>query len=894
MIRGRTARHSPAARVGGIAGTVLFLTLSLLGIGGLGVGIGGLSNQAAATGTPVASAGTPNLTAPLSPFAETLRFAVSSVSPSVVTSTAGNILTIRGAVTNITDQPVSDLIYRLQRGPKLTSSKALAHEIAIPSQVEMADGEFRTFGNPIGAGKSISFAVAGWIAGGLPTGLQITEPGVYPVMVNVNGTIDVDGVPTQKRLGELHLLVTVASMPSTATATGTQQPASKGPTTKVVKAVPMGFLWPVTSRPHRGVNGVFLDDSLAKDVAPGGVLATRLDALAASGLPATNALLAIDPMLLNELDAMAKGYRVLAPNTVQAPLTRTPPENPRPSTNNSAAAAASAGGSTSGAGTAATGTVTTVSTPSTPEPNTVAGTGGPAAEAFLQRLRTLAKSSKVLVLPYSNPDTVAITRAGMGSALTGLVATGRSTAVRVLGRTNLVTSVALPPDALVDPATVQQYATAGYTSMMLAGSSVTGDTIKAGVGTIATGRGSVSALLDDSALQPLLTEVLTPSPATAPSSGLTAVQTGAQALNTAVATIAQRAIDGDDRPIVRVPDSTIDTGGLDDLGGAVAALSGAGMVQAASPTALTTRTTDRPSVTPTFPAAAENRLLSADYLSRLAGTRQDVGSAAHAIDTAHSSTAATLMKSLSAAVQPLTSAALRIDRSVGEATLTTIKATVQYLMSGVTIRPTAGSYTLASADSPLVLTVSNTLPYPVLIKVRIDGGQQVGLVATSAAEPVALQPGQSEGIKVAVKVSRAGTFVVQAQLTGPDGRAWGASVPLPIRSSAYGALTIILISVAGGLLLLMVVLRIWQRWRERTKRLADEAAAGVDSTQRPAAGSISASVNDDDNAADPLADHRADRDIADRGTAEHSTAEHGTAEHDTAEHDTADHPEEAR
>ncbi len=896
MIHCLTARHSPAARAGGIAETVLFLTLSLLGISGLGGGIGGLGNQAAAAGTPAASAGTPHLTAPLSAFAQTLRFAVSSVSPSVVTSTAGNTLTIRGTVTNITDQPVSDLIYRLQRGPKLTSSNALAQEIASPSQVEMADGEFRAFGGSIDAGKSTSFAVAGWIAGGLPTGLQITEPGVYPVMVNVNGTIDVDGVPTQKRLGELHLLVTVASMPTPATATGRQQPASKSPAAKVVKAaVPMGFLWPVTSRPHRGVNGVFLDDSLAKDVAPGGVLATRLDALAASGLPATNTLLAIDPMLLNELDAMAKGYRVQAPNTVQAPLTRTPTETtPRPSTSNSAAAASSAAGSTSGAGTAARSTATTVSTPSTPEPNTVAGTGGPAAEAFLQRLRTLAKSSKVLVLPYSNPDTVAITRAGMGSALTGLVATGRSTAIRVLGTTNLVTSVALPPDALVDPATVQQYATAGYTSMMLAGSSVTGDTSKAGVGTIATGRGSLSALLDDSTLQPLLTEVLTPSPATAPSSGLTAVQTGAQALNAAVATVAQRAIDGDGRPIVRVPDSTIDTGGLDDLGGAVAALSGAGMVQGASPTALTSGTADRQSVTPTFPSAAENRLLSADYLSRLAGTRQDVGGAAHAIDTAHSSTAATLMKSLSAAVRPLTSTALRTDRSVGEATLTTINATVQYLRSGVTIRPTAGSYTLASADSPLVLTVSNTLPYPVLIKVRIDGGQQVGLVATSAAEPVALQPGQSEGIKVAVKVSRAGTFVVQAQLTGPDGRAWGASVPLPIRSSAYGALTIILISVAGGLLLLMVVLRIWQRWRDRTKRLAVAAAAGVDSTQRPAAGSISASVNDDDNAADPLADHRAEHGTAEHGTSVHGTSVHGTAEHGTAEHGTADHPEEAR
>ncbi|MDQ6658974.1 MAG: DUF6049 family protein [Actinomycetota bacterium] len=879
MSRRRTARHNRAGRAGGVAGTVLVLTLSLLGPSGLGIGgIGGLGNQPAAANTaarsaeiPAASTGSEHVTAPLSAFAETLRFAVSSVTPSVVTTTAGNTLTIRGTVTNITDQPVSDLIYRLQRGPKLASSNAVAQEIAKPSEGELADGEFRAFGGSIGAGRSTSFAVAGWIAGGLPTGLQITAPGVYPVMVNVNGTIDVDGVPTQKRLGELHLLVTVASMPPTVTAGPARQSASKSSSAGTARTtgVPMSFLWPVTSRPHRGVNGVFLDDSLATDVGPDGALSSRLDALVAAGLPAATILLAIDPMLLDELDAMAKGYRVLAPHTVQAPLTRTPTETPRPSTSALATAASSAAGSAAAAGTASTGTATTVSTPSTPEPNTLAGTGGPAAQAFLKRLRTLAKSSKVLVLPYSNPDTVAITRAGMGSTLTGLVASGRSTAVRVLGRTNLVTSVALPPDALVDPATVQQYATAGYTSMMLAGSSVTGDTLQAGVGTIATGTGSLSALLDDSALRPLLTEVLTPSPATPPGSGQTAVQTGAQALNAAVATIAQRAIDGDDRPIIRVPDSTIDTGGLNDLGGAVAALSGAGMVRAVSPTTLPTGTTDRPPITPTFPAAADGRLLSADYLSRLSGSRRDVSGAARAIDTGHSSTAATLMKSLAAAVRPLTSASLRTDRSVGEATLSTINSTVQYLRSGVTIRPTAGSYTLASADSPLVLTVSNTLPYPVLVKVRIDGGQQVGLVATSAAEPVALQPGQSEGIKIAVKVSRAGTFVVQAQLTGPDGRAWGAPVPLPIRSSAYGSLTIILIVIAGGLLLLMVIVRIWQRWRDRTKRRAEEASAGVDSTPGPAAGSIRASVDDDDDSADPIVDHA----TAERGPAPHRSAQ---------------------
>lgn len=479
----------------------------------------------------------------------------------------------------------------------------------------------------------------------------------------------------------------------------------------------------------------------------------------------------------------------------------------------------------------------------------MAGAGGPAAAAFLHRLRTMAKASQVLVLPYSNPDTVAITRAGMGSTLTTLAATGRSIAAKVLGRTNLLTSVALPPDALAGPDTLQQYAAAGYTSTVLAASSVTGDPAKTGVATVAAGDGSLPAVLDDSELQPMLTQVLSPSPPPAPIGGQTAVLTGAQQLNSAVATIAQRAIDGDGRPIVRIPDAAIDTGGLDDLGGAIAALSGAGMVASASPTALTAGTGTRPEVIAAFPAAAESRLLSAGYLGGLAATRSEVASISDAVDTKHSPAGAALMRSLSAAEQPLTSAALRTDRPAADATLTTVNATTHYLRAGVAIRPTAGSYTLASADSPLVLTVGNTTPYPWLIKVSIVGGEQAGLVATVAKNPVVLQPGQSEGVRVAVKVSRAGSFPVSAQLTGPDGRPWGPPVSLPIRSSAYGALTIILISVAGGLLLLMVILRIWQRWRQRQKRLAAEAAAEVDSTPEPAAGSISASVDDADDAA---------------------------------------------
>ena len=44
-------------------------------------------------------------------------------------------------------------------------------------------------------------------------GLGVTEPGVYPLMVNVNGAVILEGGPLDARIGELHLLLTVMGVP---------------------------------------------------------------------------------------------------------------------------------------------------------------------------------------------------------------------------------------------------------------------------------------------------------------------------------------------------------------------------------------------------------------------------------------------------------------------------------------------------------------------------------------------------------------------------------------------------------------------------------------------------------------------------------------------------------
>jgi len=274
-----------------------------------------------------------------------------------------------------------------------------------------------------------------------------------------------------------------------------------------------------------------------------------------------------------------------------------------------------------------------------------------------------------------------------------------------------------------------------------------------------------------------------------------------------------------------------------------------------------------------FPDPAAADLLPAGYLSSLIDVRADASSLTGALtvdkaDTnqgvdAGDTAGRDLIRTIGSAVRPLASVTLRGDRGPSAAVLSTITATIDHLRAGVTIRPTVGSYTLASTDSPLMLTVQNTLPFPVRLKMRINGGQQAGLL-TTVPPIIELAANSRQQVKILATVSRVGSFSVSAQLMSPDGRDWSLSVLLPIRSNAYGTLTIVLITVAGVVLLLMVIWRIWQRYRARQQRLAIDRATDDERPAAPAAGSITASVNDPaerghDTADDPAerADHTA-------------------------------------
>ena len=748
--------------------------------------------------------------APLGLFAADLSFVVESVTPTVVTRDSPDQLLVTGTVTNTADVPVSDLIVRFQRGDALTTETAVSQNLADPGQPDaVIAGDWQSFGTDgatFAAGESRPFRLSTAIAGDAAQGLGITRPGVYPVMANINGTRDVDGVPSSVRLGEVHLLVTVTSLAEGGS--GTDPPPNPRPSGAA--AVPFGITWPISSIPHRTIGGAFTSEALAGEISQGGALAANLDALQQSELPAANVVFVIDPMLLDELDAMARGYRVVTPGSAPAPLdpaTGTSVEAPATTAESETSASASSASSASAASTAATADTTGTSAP-VDQTGTVAGAHAAAATAFLDRLRGLSESSQVLVLPYSDPDTVRLTGAGQGSLVRTLRAEGTQIATRVLQRTDLVTDVALPPGAVLDAATVDVYQRVGFRSLLASRSGITGTPQNGGVGRIAGTTTTLPTFVGDQTLQPQLAQVLDPQ------GGVES----AGALNAAVALLAVRHTAGSALPVLQLPGTTVDVRGLASLGRAVVALSGDDVTTGVDVTTMTKGASATANLGTALPADAA--LLPQDYVDRLVATRATITRTASVIDPNPNRSGAgdAVIRALDMGVDGLFSASLRPATAPGDAVLTTAEDSLTRIQSAVSIRTGAGSYTLASADSPLVLTVQNRLPFPVTVRVTVTSGLAAGL-KLELPPSIELSGKQSRSISIPSSVSRAGTFSVTVQLANPGAtsRPWGEGQKIEIRSNAYGALTLILMISAGGVLFLMVGLRLVQRVRERGK-----------------------------------------------------------------------------
>ncbi len=807
-----------------------------------------------------------------------LAFDVATVDPAVVTATAPAQLTVTGMLTNTGGRPLTDLIYRFQRGPAQPSEADVRRQLAEPSEpVEHVQADFAPLLPAVAPGETLPFTATVPLAGA--DGLDLGEPGVYPVMINVNGAVQLDTGPLDARVGELYLMITVLQVPGTAGASAGANPALPGAGTGTATPVPVNVVWPLVDRPHLGVGGIFLNDDLAAAIAPGGRLDRLVAALAGGTAAGTGRgsaasqgggiTLAIDPGLLDELDRMSQGYRVVADPAAPQPslviaaapddATPAPPttEQGSPATGGAAPATTAGGAAPDAAGDPA-GTATDQGTndgpvddgaPLVPDEGTVDGTGQEAAADFLDRLRALTRTYPTLLLPRGDADATALVRSDLPELLTTAVGQGREIADDVLGAGTAaaVDDVALPLNGLIDAATLAALSRDGLTSALLARESVTpssaADATQVAVdpaqaGGTAAQTGTVPAALSDT--DPLTSVGSLVTPSGAPGSAGWALR-----INAMTAVLAQRSFDGSAVPSVVVPDRSWDPNDatLGGLTGLLAELGRLGVIEPIAVTDLAAAATERAEAA--YPEAARAAELSPEYLDRVRRDQYQLDSLAAVLTSLpQAADPVPVLDAMQDAIDASAAGAFRTNASVGLANLATVESTVAGIRGGVAIASAGNSYTLASSSSPLVLTVQNSLPYDVALSVRITGGERVGLTTTDPGVQV-IEAGRSQQIKIPAQVSRSGQFQVGAQLVTADGNDWGAPVVLSVESTAYGAVTVIAIIVAGGVLVLMVVLRIVQRLRARRERLAREAAAAARGDTPPGDTGALAVVEDD-------------------------------------------------
>ncbi len=227
-----------------------------------------------------------------------LRLDIDELSPRVVTA-ATDTVTVTGKVVNIGDRDITDLELRLERGKALTSEEAIRQALREPTDAEQVQPWFTRIADELKMGQSKPFSLTVPVRGTDRTSLQIDEPGVYPILANINGSLD----GFRARLAALSTLLPVLAVPG---GTSLGVPANPAKIT---------LLWPLADRPRMvtgGLEPVLSDDELASSLALGGRLYGLLKGYASAldGALGSAVCLAVDPDLLRTVEAMSKGYQV--------------------------------------------------------------------------------------------------------------------------------------------------------------------------------------------------------------------------------------------------------------------------------------------------------------------------------------------------------------------------------------------------------------------------------------------------------------------------------------------------------------------------------------------------------------------------------------------------------
>lgn len=183
---------------------------------------------------------------------------------------------------------------------------------------------------------------------------------------------------------------------------------------KAAKRTPITWLWPITDRPHRGLDNIFFDDQLATDLGPSGRL-TRLVRAAADH----NVVWVLDPELLASIEQMSLGYQVRRGDEL------------------------------------------------------VSGSGSDLASTWLEQLRLATASRDVIALPYADPDLATVNPVDLGALRNYALLT----VSRILNRSDftVASNVGLTSDGAINEAMPRTLNKSGFTALVMSSDAFTNE-----------------------------------------------------------------------------------------------------------------------------------------------------------------------------------------------------------------------------------------------------------------------------------------------------------------------------------------------------------------------------------------------------------------------------------
>ncbi|MBV8966972.1 MAG: hypothetical protein JO191_12450, partial [Mycobacteriaceae bacterium] len=648
-------------------------------------------------------------------------------------------------------------------------------------------GDFVDVANELQRGQAGTFNLSFPVRSTSKPSLGIDQPGVYPLLVNANGTPDY-GDPA--RLDDGRFLLPVLGVPADPSVTSAD-PLAGVVAPDTAKPVTVTMLWPLADRPRLAAGAPggaapvrLIDDELAESLASGGRLDTLLSAADFATGPAVDPggrvngalCLAVDPDLLVTVNAMSAGY-VVSDNRDD----RNSPTHP--------------------------------------------GTGQAAAAAWLDRLRSLAHRMCVAPTPYAQADLDALHRIG-DPGLAAIATNGAGDVVdQILGVTSTRGATVLG-DGFLTSGAAELLGAQGPTVAIAAAECTAHDEIDgkprpANVDPRRLSADLVAAPFDPTVGAAFAAAGRTPASPSYLDASLVIPNkhdSPTARRQDAISAMLWLGLNPDNAPrtqiLVPPPYWDLQAADAETILTALATAIHAGLAEPRPLSALVTDSEAAAVPGAQLPGDANRRGRLGDQVTTDIG--QQIGrlwglTAAMTTDPRTGLTGLQYTAPLREDMLRALSQAVAPEGRDGQAQqrMAAVDITVNDMFHAVTIVNPGGSYTLATEHSPLPLALHNDLPVPIKVRLQVDAPPGMTVTDIGVQE---LPPGYLP-LRVPIEVHFTQRVAIDVTLRTPDGLTLGEPVRLSVHSNAYGKVLFAITMAAAAVLVVLAGRRLWHRFR---------------------------------------------------------------------------------